>query len=156
MYVHVVEHVPQTQRSKAQSALHKAAKQVRADQSAITQASRQSWQELACRRALILLAAFSKRTKKSNLPGKNHTTTHKAAADSPLFPISIKCNTVFSLRHFYAFRTCMRRPGCFLEHGALGFLHVVSLHLKPWTSVSASFTFCSIFSSLGARVAEVI
>ena len=45
---------------------HKAAKQVRADQSATTQASRQSWRDPAhaCR-ACIQHAEFSKRTKKS-------------------------------------------------------------------------------------------
>ena len=66
VYDHVVvEHLPQTKHRKAQSALHKAAKQVRAGQSATAQASRQSWWELACRRAFMQPAAFSKRTKKS-------------------------------------------------------------------------------------------
>ena len=40
MYEHVVDRLPQTQHSKAQSALHKGAKQVCDDQSAITQADR--------------------------------------------------------------------------------------------------------------------
>ena len=48
------------QHSAAQSALHKAANQARADQSATMQASRQSWREPAYRRAFIQLAAFSK------------------------------------------------------------------------------------------------
>ena len=49
-----------------QSAMHKAAKHVRTDQSTTTQASRQSWREPACRRAfMIRLAVFSKRAKKS-------------------------------------------------------------------------------------------
>ena len=43
VFEHVVaEHLPQTKHSKPQLAFHKAAKQVRADQSATTQASRQS------------------------------------------------------------------------------------------------------------------
>ena len=41
----VVEHLPRAQHSTAQSGLHKAAKQVRVDQSATTRASRQSWRE---------------------------------------------------------------------------------------------------------------
>ena len=65
MYEHVVEHLPQVQRSTALLVLRKAAKQVRADQSATTRASRQSWQEPACWALIIQLAAFSKRTKKS-------------------------------------------------------------------------------------------
>ena len=62
LYEHVVvEHLPQTHHKKAQSALHNA---VRADQSAITQARKQSW------RAFVQLDASSKR-RKQNLPGKN-------------------------------------------------------------------------------------
>ena len=54
----VVEHLQQQcrtysigQQSTTQSALHKAANKLRADQSATTYASRQSWREPACRRA---------------------------------------------------------------------------------------------------------
>ena len=43
--------MPQAQHSTAQSVLHKAANQARADQSVAAQASRQSWREPACRRA---------------------------------------------------------------------------------------------------------
>ena len=53
----------------ARLALHKAAEQVRADQSATTQAGRRSWRgesrEPACRRPFVQVAVFSKRTKKS-------------------------------------------------------------------------------------------
>ena len=58
-------------KSKAQSVLYKSAKQARADQSATTQAGRQSWREQACRRAFVQLAAFSKRTKKSKYIRQN-------------------------------------------------------------------------------------
>ena len=75
MYEHfVVEHlvysssIPQAQHSTAQSALHKAANEARADQSAKTQASRQSWREPSCSRAFMELAAFSKRTKSKSAP----------------------------------------------------------------------------------------
>ena len=98
----VVEHLPQTHQSKAQSALHKSATQLCADQSATTQASRQSWRTRACRRAFTQLAAFSKRTKKSKSAWQKYTTTHNAAAqagvtgkNSPLFPISRKYKTTF-------------------------------------------------------------
>ena len=54
-------------------------------------------------------------------------------------------STALSPRLFDVFRTCIRLPGCFLEHGAPGtYLQVVSLHLKSSTSLSASFAFCSI------------
>ena len=78
----VVEHLPQTHQSKAQSALHKSATQLCADQSATTQASRQSWRTRACRRAFTQLAAFSKRTKKSKSAWLKYTTTHNAAAQA--------------------------------------------------------------------------
>ena len=90
LYEHVVvEHLPQTHHKKAQSALHNA---VRADQSAITQARKQSW------RAFVQLDASSKR-RKQNLPGKNVQPLTKqlkvvsCAKDSPLFPISVRYNT---------------------------------------------------------------
>ena len=64
MYERVVaEHVPQARHIAISP--HEAAKHVRADQSATTQASRQSWREPAFRRAFEQLAAFSNRTKKS-------------------------------------------------------------------------------------------
>ena len=44
--------------------------------------------------------------------------------------------------HRVSFRACMRRPGCC--SGASRHLQVVSLHLKSWTSLSASSAFCSI------------
>ena len=52
--------------STAQSTLHKATKQVRADRNATTQASRQSCEsrEPTCRRAFTQLPTFSKRTNK--------------------------------------------------------------------------------------------
>ena len=47
------------------SSAHQAAKQVRADQSATTQASRRRLRRPECRRAFVQLAVFSKRTEKS-------------------------------------------------------------------------------------------
>ena len=40
--------------------------------------------------------------------------------------------------------TCMRRPGCCPGAWSSWYLQVASLHLKSWTSVSASFTFWPI------------
>ena len=64
---------------------------------------------------------------------------------------SIRYNPEPSLspRPFYAFRTCGRRPGCYPEAWSSWHLQVVSLHLKSWTSLSASFAFCSILVSAG-------
>ena len=47
----------------------------------------------------------------------------------------VRYNTAFYLRPFYVFCAFMRRPGCFLEHRALGRLPLVSLHKKSWISV---------------------
>ena len=59
--------------STAQSAPNKAANQVRADQSATTQVSRQSWRELRARMSSVveyfLFTSLCSRTKKLNLPG---------------------------------------------------------------------------------------
>ena len=49
-----------SKRRTAQSALHKAATQLRANQSAATQAGREIWRGPACRRAFTQLAVFSK------------------------------------------------------------------------------------------------
>ena len=101
---------------QAQPALRrKAAKQVRADQSATTQASRQSWLEPACRRAFIQLPAFSKRTKKSKSarPTKyKHMQTFTSSFLSwcVMLPL-VNC----SFSPSFLFRPCMlrRAQGCF-------------------------------------------
>ena len=108
------------------------------------------WGEQACR-AFILLAAFSNR-KNRNVPGNNIQPLNRLPAkDSPFFPISSRYNTAFSLHPFYVFRTRTWHLGVFLKRRCLGFLPVVSLHLKSWTSLSASFEFCSIYSSQGGQ-----
>ena len=143
-----LEHLPQTQHSKAQSALHKSAKQLRDYQRATTQASRRSWREVACR-TFTQFAALSKRINR-NTRGKNirpltkHLKLVWCAEDLPLFPITRRYNTALSLRHFYVFRTCMRRPGDFLGAWSSSILQAVSLHLRSWTSLSASLAFCFV------------
>ena len=63
MCKHVIfEGLRQAEHKKVQSALHNTAKQVRADQSATTQASRQNWRELACR----LSVCIARRVLKTN------------------------------------------------------------------------------------------
>ena len=39
----------------------------------------------------------------------------------------------------------------FCKHGALDILQVACLHLKSWTSLPASFAFCSIFFLVSER-----
>ena len=123
----VVEHLPQTHQSKAQSALHKAATQVCADQNATTQASRQSWRTRACGRVFTQLAAFSKRTKKSKSAWLKYTTTHNAAAQAGVtgkelaFISNIKKiqNYFFlSVISMYFLHACGALV-VFMEHGAL-------------------------------------
>ena len=63
--------------------------------------SRRSWRELAYRPAYIQLAAFSKRTKKSQSARQKYTTTPTkqlklvwCSKDSPVFPISTKHGSI--------------------------------------------------------------
>ena len=63
--------------------MHKAAKHVRAGQSATTHASRQSWREPTCRQASICsFAVFSKSTKKSKSARPNKKLRPQAAGDA--------------------------------------------------------------------------
>ena len=134
---------------------HKASKQVRADPSATTQASRQSCREPAhVVHAFIQHAGFSKRTKKlkSVPPTKNYNFSLSAVVTHEGFIcLSFDLNKIqhcsFSPSFFYVCRTCMRRPSCYPGAWSSWHLQVVSLHLKLWTSLSASsFAFC--YSSL--------
>ena len=72
-----------SQYSTAQSRRHKAANQARADQSATTQASKQSWGGPACRRAFMQLGSFLKtNVLNRNLRGLQkyaYTSAHEAA-----------------------------------------------------------------------------
>ena len=121
-------------------------------QSATTQASRQRWPKLACRRAFIQLAAFSKRMKKSKSTRQkmyNHSQSTCCCDVQGLAFISI-INTIqhcfLSVFSMYFVHACGVRV--FYGAWALGFLQVVNLHLKLWTSLSASFAFCSMYCFL--------
>ena len=134
------------------AALHKAAKQVRADQSATTQAGRQSWRELACRRAFMQSLRSQNERRHRLLPGLRKCTSTPDAAYSwcharklCLFFSNIKDTTLqhcsFSPSFQYVFRTCTRRPGCFPGAWSSWHLQVISLHLKSWTDASAHSRF---------------
>ena len=102
--------IPQAQQKQQHSAICPAQSslgQVRADQSATTQASRQNWRDPLCRRAFIQIAVFSKRTKKS----KSARPTKKYVPGTRV--LNYDFLSVFPTSY-------MRRPGCFLEHEALG------------------------------------
>ena len=143
------------QHGTAQSALDKAAKQVRADQSATTQASRVGESQHVVEH--LQFDVLSKRTKKSksDRPAKvcNHSQATAAvwcAKDFTVFavfPISVRYTTTLSLRPFdrYLIHACGVRV-VFSFHGAWSCWHlrVVRLHLKSQASLSASFIFCSI------------
>ena len=97
---------PQAQYSTAQpmQPAQQSAKQVRADQSAITQATRQSLLEPACRRVFIHLAVFSKRTEKFGPKNLQPFTKQLSWCD-------VACTLLSSLP--FLLRPCMQRPGYF-------------------------------------------
>ena len=144
------------QHSKAQSALHKAATQERADQNAATQASRQSWRELAYRRVLTRLAAFSKRTKKSKSRQQFFSTIHKdpevcVVREELDFISNLNKTTLFVLSFLFSTIYLVHACGVrvvFLEHGDLGYLQLIMFNLKSWTCYCASFTVLCVHSSL--------
>ena len=91
---------------------------------------------------------FQNERRNRNLPGKNMQPLTRQqlklmwrAKNSPLFPISRKYKTSFSLRHFYLFLTCMRLPGCF--HGAWSSANpagpVLSLEVSVVATISLTF-----------------
>ena len=143
---------PQAQHSTAQrSQLAQAAKQVRADQSATTQASRQSWLEPACRRAFIQLAVF-KPNEEIEICSAYKRLDHSQSsyiADVIMLPVHLLFSPSF------LFRPCMRRLGCFRGPWSSWHLQVASLHLKPRTSLSASliriFFQCFLVSERSGR-----
>ena len=81
-----------------------AAKQVRADHSAATQACRRSWLAPACRRAYIQIAVSSKRTNKS---------TYARPTKAWWCDARRVCLYTVLFSPSFLFRPCMRRPGCF-------------------------------------------
>ena len=84
---------PQAQHSTVNT--HKQQKQVRADQSATTQAGRQRWLEPACRGAFTQLAVFSKRKKsKSARPTKIYNHCNHSQS-SLLAGVMFACKLLF-------------------------------------------------------------
>ena len=138
-----------SQHSKAQSPLHKT-KQAHADQSATAQARWQSWRELACRRAFYSSLHSLNEHRYRNL--RKTTTTHKAAEASIARDVRQTCryfqsrkDILRSIQHcsfsvlsvYFVHAYCVRVV--FVEHVALGFFQLVSLHRNSWTSLSSSF-----------------
>ena len=146
--------VPEVQHSAAQSAGTKPLRKqvftyVRADQSGTTQPSRLGESQYA---VVEIQYEFSERRNR-NLPGRHkYTIAHKALAgwcDARRFSLDLNkiqhCSFSPSLTmHFVRYGTCMRRPGYYPGARSSWHLQVVSLHLKSWTFLSASFAFCSI------------
>ena len=117
--------------SKAQSALHSNANTCRPERD--NAGNQITSREIACRWAFVHVAAFLKRRNR-NRPGKYTIISKRPklvwyAKDSLVFQITVRCNI----------------PLVFVEHGALGALKFVSLHLKLWITPSASFAFCFVF-----------
>ena len=145
-------------RSTVQSALHKSSK-ARTCRSERDNASKQSWRQPACRRAFTELPVFSKPSKKSNLPGLKKYTAPREAADLvccanyvPLFPILILGSKIqhcsFS-PSFLCISYMHATSGLFSWSMELScHLQGVSLRLKSWTSLSASFILVLVLFSL--------
>ena len=95
------------QHSKVQSTRTSSKSSIRADQSAITQASRRSCFEPACRRVFIQLAVFPKRTKKSKSarPTKMHNQS-QSGLDGVMLPALLFLSVIL-------YRSCFMRPGLF-------------------------------------------
>ena len=141
---------PQAQHSTAQ---HSAAQSTRTSSKASTRrserdnaASRQSRLEPARHRAFIQLAVFSKRTSKkskSPRPTNIYTSMQNHSQSTSLCWCDVACTLLFL--SVLSIRPCMRRPRCFRGPWSSWHLQVASLHLKRWTSPSASsFAFYSI------------
>ena len=128
-----VPQTPQSQHSSAQRSqpARQAAKQVRADQSATTQASRRSWLALACRRAYSSLCSQNEEIeicsvyKKYCWCGVMREGFVRYTARKTFFPP-------------FLFRPYMLRPVCFGGPWSSWHLHVASLHRKQWTSLCDS------------------
>ena len=100
-----VPQTPQSQHSSAQRSqpARQAAKQVRADQSATTQASRRSWLALACRRAYSSLCSQDERTNRNLLRLQKYCW---CVVMSEGFACQGHCSKTFSVRPFYFVHTC--------------------------------------------------
>ena len=107
-----------------------------------------------CRLDLLLVTGRSRRlpgTAEGTLGVFSHLSNHLISPSQPLIADdNIICWGTF-LNFFASYipvyfvpSTCMRRPGWYPRAWSSWHLQVLSLHLKSWTSVSASFSFCYI------------
>ena len=122
-----------------------AAKQVRADQSATTQASRQGWLQPACRRAFRQLAVFSKRTKKSGSARPTQMSNHSQRSLADVMREGFACTLLFlSVLSISSIRAASGLFSWPMDPSSWH-LQVSSLHLNhgPLCALH-SFAFCSI------------
>ena len=118
MYEHVVEHLPQTRHSKAQSTLHKATNKY------VPTVARQRKQAKLARASMSSSTYAARGVLKTDkeieiCPAKYPTTRHKAAEAGVMREGLAFIFNLNKIEHcsfspsFLFFRTCMRRPGCF-------------------------------------------
>ena len=110
----------------AQSAMHKAAKHVRADQSVTTQARRQSWREPACRRASAACVLETNEEIKICLAKTIYNQKQLVNDARRIFFQSQYDTALFLLFRTYLFDACMLRPGCFPGAWSSWHLQVIS------------------------------
>ena len=121
-----------------------AAKQVCTDQIATTQASRQLVR--ASMSSRISFTAMCSQTNEEIEIGPAYKNIQPFTKLKQLSWYGVACTLLFCPS--FLFRPCMRRPSCFRGPWSSWHLQVARLHLKPWTSKSASFirilfNFCS-------------
>jgi len=138
-----VPQASQAQHSTAQRSqpAQQAAKQVRADHSAATQACRRSWLAPACRRAYIQIAVSSKRTNKS---------TYARPTKAWWCDARRVCLYTVLFSPSFLFLPYMRRPGCFGGPWSAWHLQLLVCTYNIGTSTTSV---SPIHSSLWASVA---
>ena len=143
------------QRSSTESAQHKAAKQVRANQSATVQARGQTWlSQHVVEHSHSSLRSKNER-RNQNLPHQKkyawYIHNHSQSSLAGVIREDTALLEDLSPRPYGAFRECIPCSGCFSSTWSSWHLQVVSLHLKSWTSLSASFGFCCMFFLVSER-----
>ena len=142
------------QHNTAQSALHKAANQVRAYRSATTQATRVCESQHVVEHSHSSLRSKNER-RNQNLPHQKkyawYIHNHSQSSLAGVIREDTALLEDLSPRPYGAFRECIPCSGCFSSTWSSWHLQVVSLHLKSWTSLSASFGFCCMFFLVSER-----
>ena len=132
---------------------HDAAAQVRSHQRATTQASRQSLRA-GIMSSIYKLAEVSNRTKegRSAYSKRTYNYSHIAVVMLQGFAFSFDPSTTqycsFSPYLTSTYHACVRRPGCCPGTESSCPFQVVSLHLKSWTSLSASSSSQKVYGTV--------